>query len=137
MGIILGPFILLWLGASFYSLRMGYVLLSGAEFYPYTAQVWGAALLMMVLYVYLGLSQFKHRHRLGAFDIQIFFNFNVIAMLVFLIALLVHLFGVEYIENEYAKAVPFILMFALSLGTIVGTFSADMYMDKKNISKIY
>lgn len=137
MGLILGPLILLWLGASSYSLWVGYILLSGAEFYPYTAQILGAAFLMMSLYVYQGLSKFKHHRSLGAFEIPLFFNFNLFSILVFVGALLLHLWGVEYKENEYVKAVPFVLMFATSLGTIVGTFSANMYMEKKNISKTY
>ena len=137
MGIILGPFVLLWMGASIYSLWMGYELLSGAELYPYAAQVLGTAFLMMLLYVYLGLSRFKRHRRLWAFEIHMFFNLNIFSALVFLIALLVHHFGVEYIENVYASVVPFILMFTTSIGTIVGTFSANMYMERNHIVKTY
>lgn len=137
MGIILGPLVLLWLGASCYSLWTGYVLLSGAELYPYTVQVLGTALLMMLLYVYQGLASFKRHHHLWAFEIPLFFNLNILSVLVFLFALLVHLFGGEHIENEYAKVVPFILMFTTSVGTIVGTFSSSIYMERNHIVKTY
>ena len=137
MGIILAPLLLFWSGASLYSLWIGYGLLSGVELNPYVFQVWGAAIVMMLSYVHLGLARFKKRPQLWAFEIPMFFTGNIFSFLIFLIACLVQLFALEYIQNEYAKAAPFVLIFATSIGAIVGTFSTDRYMKRNHIVKTY
>jgi hypothetical protein len=137
MGIILGPLLLFWLGASLYSLWLGYGLLSGDELYLYALHVWGAAIVMMLTYVYFGLARFKKHPQLWAFEIPMFFTGNIFSFLIFLIACLVQLFGLEYFANEYAKAAPFVLIFATSIGAITGFFSTDWYMKRNHIVKTY
>lgn len=137
MGIILGPLMLFWIGASIYSLRIGYVLLIDKALYPYVLSVLLTAALAMLAYVYIGLSGFKREKQMWAFEIPWFFTAKPFAFIAFLLALLVHIYAGEYMDNEYVKLVPFIIMFTISIGAIVGSFSTNSFMTRYNIKSTY
>lgn len=136
MGLILGPLILFWFAASIFSLRMAYVLLSG-ETWSYINIVFAVSLCLTLIYVFAGLSQYKNKKELYAFEIIFFFCVNQYAFLSYVLSTLLYLFAHDWLIDNMFKPLPFIVCFVFSIGTLIGTFRADAFMDKYEISRTH
>lgn len=137
MGLILLPLLLFWLAAIGFSIRMGYVLLSGASVFPTVLTSVVAALLLTVLYVYAVYWRFKGAKELWAFQIHFSFLTNKVSILLFLAAVLVYFYGQAYWDIVYVRASMFSVAFAVSTAAVVGVFTADAFMDKYQIKKTH
>jgi len=137
MGLILGPLFIFWLLMSAYAFKIGYSLLIASDLLSYKVIVVGGARLAMALYVYLGLQSFKSQQELWTFAIPFFFMANKMSFAVLLLGLLAHWFGQSYLTQPYLKALPFLIIFTVTSGALVGAFYADSFMTKNNIRQTY
>lgn len=137
MGLIIGPVMIFWILSFFYTWRIGYVLFVGKAFFPYILSVILIAFLCTLIYVLGGLFTFIGRRELWVFEIPWFFLFNKYALIVFVFSMLSYFFGGNVFDGDISKAVIFILVFSISLGSLVGCFSSSAFMQKYNISETY
>ncbi|WP_028863234.1 hypothetical protein [Psychromonas aquimarina] len=137
MGLVLGPLIIFWLMMGIYSLKMGYSLLTSLPLLPDAALITLIAVFSLLSYIYLGLERFKASKKLYWCDIPLFFTANKTSFFIFLIAALMHWFGSNYLEHEYIRPVPFIIVFTISFGALAGTFSSEAFMNKYNIVRTH
>ncbi|WP_111494482.1 hypothetical protein [Marinobacter bohaiensis] len=137
MGLILGPLFLFWLAVAGLSLRIGYVWLVAAPLNPDTLVVAGLALLATAAYVAFGLSRYKARESVWAFEIGFFFLTNKWAFAVAILSSLLYLFGDGWLSGPLALPALFIATFAVSVGGIVGVFVSDGFIRKRGIQVTY
>lgn len=137
MGLIIGPIMILWLGALFFTLRMGYLFLIDKPLFPYVCVVVIAAILGSLLYVAGGLSTFRGHSELWVFEISWFFLANKYAISLFVLAAMAYLFGSNLFSGDISRAVIFILAFSITSGSLIGSLSASSFMQKYNISATY
>ena len=126
-----------WVISFFFTLRMGYTFLIGKPFFPYVSMVLACALIGMLVYVIGGLSTFRERSELWAFEIPWFFLANKFALLTFFIAIIAHFFGGQLVQGDLAKAVIVVVLLAVTSGSLIGSFSASAFMKKYNITQTY
>ncbi|PSL16816.1 hypothetical protein CLV44_101216 [Marinobacterium halophilum] len=137
MGLVLGPLVLFWFAAMMFSLRMGYVVLSGKGFFPFIIVVVAVAVIVALAYVSVGLFKFMGRETLWAFEIPFFFAANKVSIALFLSAALVYLFALHHIEQDVVKALLFVVPFSVSTATLMGIFSSDTFIETYNITRTY
>lgn len=137
MGLVILPVMILWLVAAVYTVRMGYQLLSIQPFMTFGLPMIVVALLCISIYIYLGLASFKDNKEIWAFDIPFFFMTNKIVLTVFSLSALTHFFWGNQIQNPLLLAGLFVVMMTLSSGALIGSFSADSYIQKHNIKVTY
>lgn len=137
MGLILGPIIILWLCIAVYAFKMGYSLMTSYVSLSHSVILAAIICISLSIYLYLGFSGFKNSKELGAFDIASFFILSKPPYLFLIVAIIFQWFGGAYLDNIYVKPLPFIIIFTLSFGSLIGVFSADFFMDKFNITKTY
>jgi len=137
MGLILGPLFIFWFLMAAYSVKIGYSLLAGSPLLSYKIIVVGLAIVLLGIYVYLGLASFKAKQELWVFAIPFFFMAHKVSFAVFSAALLIQWFGQNLLTNPYLKAVPFLIIFTIAAGALVGSFCSDDFMKKYNITITY
>ena len=128
---------LLWFLITVYALKMGYSLMASYSALSHSVILVLVILGSLSLYLYLGFSGFKNSNELWVFEIPSFFILSYPPYLLLVLAILLQLLGGTYLDNIYLKSLPFILVFTLSVGSLIGVFSADFFMDKFNITRTY
>lgn len=137
MGIILLPLFLFWAICFLFSLRMGYVLLKEEKLFAYKILPTIAATLLAFLYMKHSISQFEHSESLWVFEIIFYFLFNLNAAALYLAALLSYFTLRKRIKNPSIKSLIFIIALAISLGTLLGAFGSESFMEENNIEQTY
>ncbi|KLV05496.1 hypothetical protein ABT56_11000 [Photobacterium aquae] len=137
MGLILGPVIIFWMVSFFYSWRMGYIIFIDKPFFPYIVSVILIAIIVALIYVFIGLFTFKDHRELAMFEIPWVFLLNKHSFLIFVSSMLIYFFGGNIFNGDIPKTIIFILAFSISLGSLVGCFSASAFMQKYNISETH
>jgi len=137
MGLILLPAIIFWFGMAIYSIKISYALMMTAPSSGYSITVAAIGVSGVALFVMLGLNYFKGKTSLDAFEIFMFFTMNKFVFLPFLAAILAYWFAGDYLTNDNLKAIPIIVMFVISISSLVGAFSADSFMAKHGITKTH
>ena len=137
MGLIIMPVVIFWLVSYFFSWRIGYALFSEKPFFPYIVMVVIIAIVVALAYVWTGLHQFKHRDKVWVFEIAWFFLSNQYAFMLFILAIVAYFFAGNLIEGDLLKSVIFVVAFAIPLGSLIGCFSSDAFIQKHKISTTY
>ncbi|WP_147243846.1 hypothetical protein [Marinomonas rhizomae] len=96
-----------------------------------------AAILLAIMYMQHSLNQFEGNESLWAFEILFFFLFNIEAALLYLAALLTYFLFKKRIQNPSIKSLIFIITFSISLGTLLGSFGSESFMEKHNIEQTH
>lgn len=137
MGLIILPCLIFWLIIVIYSLFIGYDLLGTFARLSYSLTIGITAVLSIAIYVYITLSRFKGKKELGAFDIMFCFLANIKSFLFVVFAIVMYWFGSTLMAHQYLESLSFIIIFTLSVGALVGAFSAEAFMNKHGINKTY
>ncbi|UTV98873.1 hypothetical protein KDW99_16690 [Marinomonas rhizomae] len=137
MGIIILPLFLFWLVCFLFSFRMGYVLLKEEKLFAYKILPTIAAILLAFLYMKHSINQFESSESLWAFEIIFYFLFNLDAAALYLAALLSYFILRKRIKNPSIKSLIFIIALSISLGTLLGAFGSEAFMEKNNIEQTY
>ncbi|WP_114417923.1 hypothetical protein [Marinospirillum perlucidum] len=137
MGMLLLPLLLFWLGAAGYSLFAGYSLLASDYSLGLVLLLAGVALLLALVYAWLGLSSFKGQDEIWAFAPTFYFLANKWAFLFFILATLVRVWPPTFLQFAPLSALCFVIALAVSAGTLAGFFSADAYLKKHEIRLTY
>lgn len=137
MGLIIMPLMIIWLVAAAYSMRMGYQLISANPFLQFSLPLIVIALACIAAYIYFGLASFKDNKEIWAFEIPMFFMAGKTALFLFTTYALTNFFYANKIQNEYILAGLFILMITLSVGTLIGAFSSENFIQKHSIKVTY
>lgn len=133
MGLIIGPLLLAWLVAAGYSLFIWYGILTGDRPLSYAVAILAAGLLVGVSYLFLVLAGFRFREEVWAFEIPVYFLLNRYALVLFVLAAVCHLLRWSLPGFAYMPALCCVLMLALSVGTVAGTFSAGAFVERCGI----
>ncbi|MBU1293312.1 MAG: hypothetical protein KKD82_00710, partial [Gammaproteobacteria bacterium] len=88
-------------------------------------------------YMKHSINQFEGSESLWAFEIIFFFLFNLDAALLYLAAFLTYFLIKKRIKNPSIKSLIFIIALSISLGTLLGSFSSESFMEKHNIEQTY
>jgi hypothetical protein len=137
MGIVILPLFLFWVICFLFSLRIGYVLLKEEKLFVYKILPTIAAILLAIMYKTHSINQFEGRESLWVFEIIFFFLFNLDAALLYLAAFLTYFFIKKRIKNPSIKSLIFIIALSISLGTLLGSFSSESFIEEHNIEKTY
>lgn len=137
MGIVILPLFLFWVICFLFSLRIGYVLLKEEKLFVYKILPTIAAILLAIMYMKHSINQFEGSESLWAFEIIFFFLFNLDAALLYLAAFLTYFLIKKRIKNPSIKSLIFIIALSISLGTLLGSFSSESFMEKHNIEQTY
>lgn len=137
MGIIILPLFLFWVICFLFSLRMGYVLLKEENVFSYKILPTVAAILLAIMYMKHAINQFEGSESLWTFEIIFFFLFNLDAALLYLIAFLAYTFLKKRVKNPSIKSLIFVIALSISLGTLLGSFSSESFMEEHNIEQTY
>jgi len=137
MGLILAPAVIFWFIVAIFALKMGYSLIVSYTLVSHSVILILIAISSLSIYIFFVFFGFKSSNELGAFEIPVFFMLNKTPWLLFIVVASLHWFGGDYLVNSYLKPLPFIIIFTLSFGAIIGSFSADLFIEKFNIIKTY
>ena len=137
MGLLLGPLVIFWIATTVFTMKVGYVLLTGLSSYADTALVCLLTTLCLLFYLYWGFLRFKRCNRLTWYDIPLFFTTNKLSVIAFVSALGVHWLGVSLWMNEFLPLLPVIVMFIISFGALFGTFWASTFMRYRGIQQVH
>ncbi|WP_137169211.1 hypothetical protein [Marinomonas sp. FW-1] len=137
MGIIILPLFLFWAISFLYSLRIGYVLLKEEKLFVYKILPTITAIFLAFAYTTLSLNDFKSSESLWTFEIMFYFLFNLNAAVLYLAALLSYFTLRKHIKNPSIKSLIFIIALSISLGTLIGAFSSEAFMEENNIEQTY
>ncbi len=137
MGIIILPLFLFWVICFLFSLRIGYVLLKEEKLFVYKILPTLAAILLAIMYMKHSINQFESSESLWAFEIIFFFLFNLDAALLYLAAFLAYFILKKRIKNPSIKSLIFIIALSISLGTLLGSFSSESFMEEHNIEQTH
>ncbi|MBV0932835.1 hypothetical protein [Marinobacterium weihaiense] len=135
MGLLLGPLVLFWVGIAAFSLRMGWVMLEGRADLMALSLALGS--LLAFAYLGLGLSRFRGLASLWAFEIPLFFAAGKLVSGACILIVLAYLFTPLASGPLVLKAFLFVLVFALSAGTLAGVFGANAFMQHYRITPTY
>lgn len=137
MGIIILPLFLFWIVCFLFSFRMGYVLLKEEKLFVYKILPAITAIFLAFAYTTLSLNQYKNSESLWAFEIMFYFLFNLNAAVLYLAALLSYFTLRKRIKNPSIKSLIFIIALSISLGTLLGAFGGEAFMEENNIEQTY
>ncbi len=137
MGLIILPLLTAWFAAFVYSGFMLYAIFSGDKPLWYAAVTPGLGVALALVYLRIGLSGFKTRETVWAFEIPLYFLLNKVAIVVCVAAAACHFFGWGAATTPHFNAVCFVLGFAVSAGTLTGTLYADRFQQKQGIGTTY
>ncbi|QFU01810.1 hypothetical protein FIU83_09175 [Halomonas sp. THAF5a] len=137
MGLIMLPLLAAWLAGAGYAVFLWYSLWTGGKPLLYVVALLIVGVLLALLYARVGLSGFKAREEVWAFEIPMHFlvNKTAIAMFVLVVAfsfLMRHMAGVSH-----ATADCFVVAFALSFGTVAASLYADSFVRYHDIRVTY
>ena len=93
--------------------------------------------MLALCYLRVGLSGFKTREDVWAFEIPLYFLLNKVAIVVCVAAAACYFFGWGAATTPHFNAVCFVLGFAVSAGTLTGTLYADRFQQKQGIGTTY
>lgn len=137
MGLIIGPLVLAWFAGAVCSGFMWYSIFSGDGSARYALTLIAPALVLTFGYLVLGLRRFRSRESVWAFEIPMFFLINRYALAIGGLAFVTYLFDWNIPGFAHTRALCFVLMFALSVGAILGTFCAGTFVQKRGIRVTY
>lgn len=137
MGLIIGPLALAWFAGAICSGFMWYSIFSGDGSARYALTLIVPALLLTFGYLALGLRRFRSRESVWAFEIPMFFLMNRYALTVAVLVLAGYFLNWNIPGFAHTRALCFVLMFALSVGAILGTFLAGTFVQKQGIRVTY
>jgi len=137
VGLIILPLLAAWFAAFVYSGFMLYAIFSGDKPLWYAAATLGFGVVLALVYLRIGLSGFKARETVWAFEIHLFFLLNKVAIAVFVAAAVCYFFGWGAANFAHIKAVCFVLSFAVSAGALMGTVYADSFQQRHGIGTTY
>ncbi|GAA6129644.1 hypothetical protein [Halopseudomonas sabulinigri] len=137
MGLIVLPLLAAWFAAFVYSGFILYAIFSDDKPLWYVVTALGAGVVLALCYPQVGLSGFKTREDVWAFEIPLYFLLNKVAIVVCVAAAACHFFGWGAATTPHFNAVCFVLGFAVSAGTLTGTLYADRFQQKQGIGTTY
>jgi len=137
MGLILLPLFAAWFVGAGYAVFMLYSLFTGDKPALYAIAVGVCGLLLALVYARYGLSAFRHKDEVWAFEIPMFFLLNKYAIAVFALAAVVYFFGWNFPAFTHTSAVCFLLAFSMSVGSLMGSFYSNSFLQKHDISVTY
>ncbi|MEH6567019.1 MAG: hypothetical protein V7756_16985 [Halopseudomonas sp.] len=137
MGLIILPLLAAWFAAFVYSGFMLYAIFSGDKPLWYAAAALGLGIVLALVYLRIGLSGFKARETVWAFEIPLYFLLNKAAIAVFVVAAVCYFFGWGAATFPHIKAICFVLAFAASAGALLGTVCADRFQKQQGITTTY
>ncbi|RCU48756.1 hypothetical protein DU002_13250 [Corallincola holothuriorum] len=133
MGLVILPLLLIWLIATGYSLHLWYTATYSEHsiLYALLALMLGTAL--AIGYSWLGLQIFKSKESIWAFEILFFFMWNKYSIAAFLLAASYPLWKHTQFAIPHAGALCFLIAFSLSLGTLIGSFQSESFVEEHEI----
>lgn len=137
MGLILGPIVIVWFLIAIYALKMGYSLMVSYSVVSHSVILILVVLCSLSLYLFISFLGFKDSQELWVFEIATYFILSKQPYLFLVLAIFIQWFLGTYLDNTHLKPLPFIIMFTLSFGGLIGVFSADLFMDKFNITRTH
>ncbi|OXY82162.1 hypothetical protein [Oceanimonas doudoroffii] len=137
MGLVLLPLVVAWMAGAVYAVSIWYSIFSGHTPLPYSLAVLMLACAGALAYAWRGLSRFKDRNKVGAFEIPLFLLLNRRAMLVFALAAAVRYFEWDSALLSHGPALSFMLAFATSAGTLAGSLYAGVFVARQGIEITY
>lgn len=137
MGLVLGPLALAWFAGAVYSGFMWYSVFSGDKPAWYALAVLACGLLLLFGYLALGLWGFRSREEVWVFEIPMFFLLNKYALVITGLVLACYLFQWNIPGFAHTRALCFVLMFAMSVGALIGSFCSGTFVEKHGIRVTY
>lgn len=137
MGLIILPLLAGWLACAGYSVFLGYSLWSGGKPLLYVAAFLIVGLVLALLYARVGLSGFKAREEVWAFEIPMHFLLNKYAIAMFVLAVAFSFLARHMAGLSHAVAACFVVAFALSVATVAASLYAETFVRHHDIRVTY
>ncbi|WP_108446497.1 hypothetical protein [Halomonas denitrificans] len=137
MGLIILPLLAAWLACAGYAVFLGYSLWADGKPLLYVVTLLIVGVLLALVYACVGLSGFKTREEVWAFEIPMHFLVNKAAIAMFVLAVAISFLALNMADFSHTVAACFVVAFALSVGTVAASLYAETFVRHHDIRVTY